>query len=93
MSTPAYILISYLVIINIGSFVIYTVDKGRSKRRMWRVTEATLLTLAALGGSAGAFLAMHFMHHKTKHPRFYLGVPLLLLIHIAFFTYVFWKIS
>ena len=88
-----YILIGYLILINIVSFSAYAVDKSRSQRRMWRVTEATLLTLAAVGGSAGAFLAMHFLRHKTKHPRFYLGVPVLLLIHIALCTYIFWKIS
>ena len=88
-----YILIGYLIIINITAFAAYAMDKGRSKRHMWRVPEATLLMLAALGGSAGAFIAMHFLHHKTKHPRFYLGVPVLLLIHIALCTYIFWKIS
>ena len=49
----------------------------------WRISEIALLTWAALGGSLGAFLGMHFFHHKTRHKKFRLLVPLFMVIHLS----------
>lgn len=73
----------YLVVINFITFLIYAVDKDKARKGKWRVPESTLLLFAAIGGSVGALLAMLLLHHKTKHPKFYILVPLFLVIHIA----------
>ena len=73
----------YLLGINLLTFFIYGIDKWKAKRNKWRVPEATLLMLAALGGSVGALLGMSVFHHKTKHKKFLIGVPLILLAQFA----------
>ena len=77
------VLIYYLLGINLLTFFIYGIDKWKAKRDKWRVPEATLLMLAALGGSVGALLGMSVFHHKTKHKKFLIGVPLILLAQFA----------
>ena len=73
----------YLLGINLLTFFVYGIDKWKAKRDKWRVPEATLLMLAALGGSVGALLGMFVFHHKTKHKKFLIGVPLILLAQLA----------
>ena len=77
-----YIII-YLVIINVITFVVYGIDKWKAKKAKWRIRESTLLGLAAIGGSIGALLAMKILRHKTLHPQFKYGIPLILVAHIA----------
>ena len=77
------VLIYYLLGINLLTFFIYGIDKWKAKRDKWRVPEATLLMLAALGGSVGALLGMSVFHHKTKHKKFLIGVPLILLAQLV----------
>ena len=48
-----------------------------------RISEATLLMLAVIGGSIGALLGMKIWHHKTMHKKFKFGLPLILLAQIA----------
>ena len=77
------VLIYYLLGINLLTFFVYGIDKWKAKRDKWRVPEATLLMLAAIGGSVGALLGMFVFHHKTKHKKFLIGVPLILLAQLA----------
>ena len=77
------VLIYYLLGINLLTFFIFGIDKWKARRNKWRVPEATLLMLAALGGSVGALLGMSVFHHKTKHKKFLIGVPLILLAQLA----------
>ena len=77
------IVVIYLVVINVVAFVVYGVDKYKAKRGRWRTPEATLLGLAAIGGSIGAWLGMKVWHHKTMHMKFQYGVPLILIAQIA----------
>ena len=76
-------ILGYLVIINIVTFVVYGVDKWKAKRGNWRISEATLLMLAVIGGTIGALLGMKVWHHKTMHLKFKYGLPLILLAQIA----------
>ena len=62
--------------------------KYKAKKAMWRISEATLLMLAILGGSIGAWLAMRVWHHKTMHKKFKYGNPIILLAQIALITYL-----
>lgn len=76
-------LLYYLIVINIVTFFVYGIDKWKAKRSKWRIPEATLLGLAVIGGSIGAWLGMKVWHHKTQHKKFKYGLPLILLAQIA----------
>lgn len=77
----------YLIFINCTAFVVYGADKAFAKLHSWRVPEIVLLVLAALGGSAGAFIAMQLFHHKTQHLKFIFGVPLIFFLQVALISY------
>ena len=76
-------LLYYLIVINIVTFLVYGIDKWKAKQGSWRISEATLLILAVIGGSIGALLGMRVLHHKTMHKKFKYGLPLILLVQIA----------
>ena len=70
----------YLVIINAIGFVSMLVDKQKARCGAWRIPEKTLMCIAAIGGSLGSFLGMQLFRHKTRHPKFYIGIPVLLAV-------------
>ena len=72
----------YLIIINIITFIIYGIDKEKSKKNKYRISEKTLIILALIGGSLGALLGMYTFHHKTKKKKFTILIPLILIIWI-----------
>ena len=76
-------LLYYLIVITIVTFLVYGIDKWKAKQGSWRISEATLLILAVIGGSIGALLGMRVWHHKTMHKKFKYGLPLILLVQIA----------
>ena len=78
-----YIVLIYLVVINVVTFFIYGIDKWKAKRSKWRIEESTLLWWAMLGGSIGALLGMKTWHHKTLHRKFTWGIPAILLAQLA----------
>ncbi len=77
------ILLMYLLLINAAAFGLMLADKQKARRGQWRIPERTLLGTAVLGGSLGAIAGMYLFRHKTKHPKFYLGLPLILAAQIA----------
>ena len=77
-------LLHYLIIINIVSFLVYGIDKWKAKQGSWRISEATLLMLAVIGGTIGTLLGMQVWRHKTMHLKFKYGLPLILVAQIAF---------
>lgn len=76
-------LIYYLLAVNMLTFIVFGVDKWKAQRGRWRVPEATLMGLAALGGSVGAWLAMQLFRHKTQKKKFRYGVPALFVLQVA----------
>ena len=78
----------YLLAINAVAFIVYGIDKYKAKKAKWRIPEATLLLLAVLGGSIGAWMGMKVWHHKTMHKKFKYGIPAILLIQIALMAYL-----
>ena len=73
----------YLLAINVLAFFLYGIDKWKAKRSKWRIPEITLLSIAVIGGSIGAWLGMKVWRHKTMHKKFKYGIPLILMIQIA----------
>ena len=80
------LLLVYLLIINAAGFLSMLIDKWKAKKNLWRIPEATLLTLAALGGSPGSLAGMYLVRHKTRKPKFTLGIPLILASQILLAT-------
>ncbi|MGN0231806.1 MAG: DUF1294 domain-containing protein [Muribaculaceae bacterium] len=80
-------LVVYIIAINVVSFIMFGIDKYKARRGQWRISEATLLGVAAIGGSIGAWMGMKTWHHKTLHSKFRYGVPTMLLVHIALVAY------
>lgn len=83
-----YILIIYLVIINITSFVIMGIDKKRARNKEWRISEATLFATALLFGSLGSNIGMKYFRHKTKHWYFVVFMPLILIVQVLILAFV-----
>ena len=76
-------LLIYLLIINAVGILFMLADKQKAKKKQWRIPEATLMGIAAVGGSVGVLIGMYAFRHKTKHAKFYIGVPLLLILQIG----------
>lgn len=75
--------IIYLIIINLAAIIATIADKSRAKRRAWRIPESTLLLLSLLGGSISMLITMLIIRHKTKHIKFMLGIPAIIVLQIA----------
>lgn len=77
---PQFLLV-YLFIMNALGFGSMLADKRRARKKQWRIPERTLLAIAFLGGSLGSWLGMYLFRHKTKHPRFTVEIPMMLVLH------------
>ena len=75
-------LLLYLLLINAAGLVLMLADKIRARNGAWRISEMTLMLTAALGGSIGVHIGMYLFRHKTRHPKFTLGVPAILTVQI-----------
>lgn len=78
----------YLLAINVLTFLTYGVDKLKARKSWWRISEKTLLLLAILGGSIGAWVGMRLWRHKTLHKKFRYGVPAIIIAQIAIAVYL-----
>ena len=85
-----HIALIYLAVINVVTFFVYGVDKWKARKSLWRIREASLLMLAVLGGSIGAWLGMKVWHHKTQHKKFRYGIPAIIIVQIAVIGYFFY---
>lgn len=81
------IIVGYLILINIIGLSVVFMDKQRAKNGYWRIKESTLLFTAAIGGSLGVLVSMKIFHHKTKKPKFYIGIPFIIILQ-AIMTYI-----
>ena len=82
-----HIVLIYLVTINVATFSMYGIDKWKAKKALWRIRESSLLMLAVLGGSIGAWLGMKAWHHKTQHKKFRYGVPAIIIVQLTIIVY------
>ena len=81
------IIYTSIAILNVITLFLYGIDKWKAKKNRWRIPESTLLLLAVLGGSIGAWLGMKIWHHKTMHKKFKYGIPLILVLQIGALFY------
>jgi uncharacterized membrane protein YsdA (DUF1294 family) len=72
----------YLILINAASLLLMLADKRRAKKNAWRIPEAVLMTCAIAGGSPGILVGMYAVRHKTRHPKFSIGVPVILAVQL-----------
>ncbi len=78
--------IPFLIIaalVNIIAFVFYGVDKHKAKKGLWRISENTLIFFSLIGGGLGSLLGMFAFHHKTRHIKFRILVPIFFLLYTA----------
>lgn len=81
--------LAYFVAVNVVTFVAYGIDKWKAKKGRWRISEATLLFLAVIGGSIGAWMGMSVWHHKTLHKKFRYGIPLIFIAQVGILLFFF----
>ena len=91
MSTIDTIIIGYAIVINVITLLMYGIDKWKAKHSKWRIPEATLLIMAAVGGSIGAWMGIKLFHHKTLHKKFKYGVPGIFLIQLGIILFIYLK--
>lgn len=77
-----YVILGYLLIMNLIGFYSMWSDKKKAKKGAWRTPESTLMLIAIIGGSVGSLLGMKKFRHKTKHPKFYIGIPVILILQV-----------
>ena len=82
------IILGYLLAVNITSFLLYGIDKYKAKKGRWRISEATLLLMAVIGGSIVAWGGMRIWHHKTMHKMFKYGIPVIIIFQVALAAYL-----
>lgn len=82
MDNVITLLISYAIIMNIVGFALMGIDKHKAKKRAFRIPEATLFTVALIGGSIGSILGMYLFRHKTRHRSFVYGMPAILILQV-----------
>ena len=73
----------YLAVISLVSVVITIHDKLSAKRSKRRVPERTLIMLSLVGGSAAMYMTMQLIRHKTRHAKFMIGIPLIMLLQLV----------
>ncbi len=80
--TAQYVAIGWLALISIVAVVATVADKLRAKRGSWRVPEAALTVISLLGGSVAMLATMLVIRHKTKHPKFMVGIPVIIILQL-----------
>ena len=78
----------YLLIVNALGFVLMLAYKRKARKKKWRIPESTLMLVALIGGSIGCLSGMYLFRHKTRHPKFTVGVPLILALQVVFAVWI-----
>ena len=81
----------YVLILNFVTMLVYGIDKFKAKKGKWRIPESTLLLLAVLGGSIGAWLGMRVWRHKTQHKKFKYGILVIFILQVALCFYLLYR--
>ena len=81
----------YVLILNFVTMLVYGIDKFKAKKGKWRIPKSTLLQLADMGGSIGAWLGMRVWRHKTQHKKFKYGIPVIFILQVALCFYLLYR--
>ena len=81
----------YAFVMSLIAFAAFGIDKYKAKAQRWRIRERTLFALALMGGGIGAFLGMKVFHHKTRHRKFAIGIPVIMVIQLILLGFALWK--
>ena len=79
----------YLLIVNAIAMLLMIVDKHRARKKLRRISESNLFIVAILGGSLGSIIGMRMVRHKTRHRKFTVGMPLILLCQAGLILWYF----
>ena len=90
MNIFLFILAIYLILINLIAVIVTIYDKLCAVKRRWRVKESTLLLLSALCGSICMYITNLLIRHKTRHIKFMLGIPLILIVQLII-AFLIWR--
>ena len=93
MNLYQIILLIFIFIANFIVFIMYGIDKRRAIKDKWRIPEKKLLLAALFGGAPGALWGMILFHHKTKKAKFFLTVPVLFILEVVLFSWLFWRLG
>ena len=80
-----YLILYYLLFINLFACIITAVDKYKATHQKWRIPEKVLMLVTILGGSVGMYLTMRIIHHKTRHKKFMIGIPIIFVLQVFLF--------
>lgn len=81
----------YMLCISALSIALTVLDKRAARRRAMRVPEIVLLLFGALGGEIAMYITMRVIHHKTRHPKFMIGLPVIFVLHIMLMLFLVWR--
>ncbi|MHA6252066.1 DUF1294 domain-containing protein [Oceanobacillus sp. CAU 1775] len=84
-------LFAYIAVVNIITFYLMRIDKQKAIKNQFRIPERTFFLLSILGGAIGTYIGMKLFRHKTKHARFTVGIPILIVLNIGLFIYAFYN--
>lgn len=82
------LILIYLFLVNAAGLLLMLIDKEKAKKHLWRISEFTLMSVAAVGGSIGSLMGMYLFRHKTRHPKFYIGIPAILVVQVFLTGYL-----
>lgn len=78
-----YVLLIYLAVISLISVILTVSDKRRAIKHRYRISEFTLMLFSALGGGVAMLLTMLLIHHKTRHVKFMVGIPVIIILQLT----------
>lgn len=79
----------YLLIINAVGALLMIVDKSRARKKLRRISEINLFTVAIVGGALGEIIGMYLVRHKTRHLKFTIGLPVMVAVHVLLAVWLF----
>lgn len=82
------VIASYFIFFNLLGLILMGIDKHNARKKIWRIPEANLFTVALFGGSLGTTIGMFLFHHKTRHWYFLYGMLLILFLQLALCYYL-----
>lgn len=86
-------IIAYIIVVNIFTIILMRIDKQKAVKNQFRIPERTFFLLSILGGAVGTYIGMKVYRHKTKHRKFTIGIPILIIWNLAAFVYVLLNMS